>query len=87
MLATTFLALRDPSKVLPAITAAGLKPPAVAKQVGISVSRIYQLAKGQVPSLGAPAAVAFCAAVDVDVRTLFEFPDGPELVRLGLIDA
>lgn len=84
---TTRLALRNPDKLSAQITAAGLKPKHLATQTGLSVSRIYQLTQGHLPSLSAPAAIALAAALDIDVRELFTFPDGPELVQLGLIDA
>lgn len=86
MQSTTILTLRKPDTLLATINAAGLTAPQAAKQAGLHPSRIYQLAQGHSPSVAAPAALALAAALDVDVRTLFTFLDGPELVRLGLID-
>lgn len=84
---STILTLRDVDALKTAIGRSPLKPPAIAAQAGLSVSRIYQLAKGHAPSVAGPAAVALAACLEVNVAALFTFRDGPELVRLGLVDA
>lgn len=86
---STILTLRDATgaALSAAMQRSPVKAPGLATQAGISVSRLYQLGKGHSPVLNGPAAVALSGALDVDVSALFTFADGPELVRLGLVDA
>jgi transcriptional regulator with XRE-family HTH domain len=93
MLPTTTVQLRSPDAFRAAMTKAELSSRALAKRAGCSPSRIGQLmvdrdpsvAGGQSAGIGVGTAAAIAAALDVDLGDLFEFPDGAELVRLGLI--
>lgn len=85
MLNTTTLALTDPEKLTEAMKAAGLSGRKLGALVGLAPSRIAQLADGHYPATKATQAVAIAAALDVDVKDLFSFPDGEALIRLGLI--
>ena len=87
MLDTTTLALVSPEKLRAAMTKAEKSTRTLAADVGCSRARVQQLAAGQFPQTSAAIAVALCAALDVDVKDLFYFPDGEALVRLGLIRA
>lgn len=93
MLPTTTVQLRSGDAFRAAMDKAGLSSRALAKRAGCSPSRIGQLMVDRDPSTpdGASAglavglAAAIAAALDVDLPDLFEFPDGDQLVRLGLI--
>jgi len=93
MLPTTTLQLRSADEFRAAMTKAGVTTRSLAKQAGCSPSRIGQLMLDRDPSIstGSSAgisvstAAAIAAALEAEVRDLFHFPDGPELIRLGLI--
>jgi transcriptional regulator with XRE-family HTH domain len=85
MLTTTTLMLIEHTKLREAMDAAGLSTRKLAAVSGCSPARVAQMAVGQFPSTSAITAVAMAAALDVEVRDLFTFPDGETLVRLGLI--
>lgn len=93
MLPTTTVQLRSGEKFRAAMKAANLSTRALAKAAGCSPSRIGQLMADRDPStpdggsagLSIALAAAIAAELDVEVRDLFEFPDGDALVRLGLI--
>lgn len=93
MLPTTTVQLRSADTFKAAMDKAGLSSRALARRAGCSPSRIGQLMVNRDPStpdglsagIAVGLAAALAAALDVDVRDLFEFPDGAELVRLGLI--
>lgn len=93
MLPTTTVQLRSAETFKAAMLKAQLSTRTLAKRAGCSPSRIGQLMVDRDPSTpdGASAgiavglAAALAAALDVEIRDLFEFPDGEQLVRLGLI--
>lgn len=93
MLPTTTLQLRSPEAFRAAMTKAEVTTRSLAARAGCSRSRIGQLmldrdasiASGSSAGISVGTAAAIAAALDVDVSDLFEFPDGPELIRLGLI--
>lgn len=88
MPATTTVQLRDPSgsRLREAMAAAGKSTRTLAEPAGVSSTRIHQLSQGQDPGCALPVATAIVAALDVPIGDLFYFPDGPALIRLGLID-
>lgn len=93
MLPTTTVQLRSADLFRAAMEKAGLSSRALAKRAGCSPSRIGQLMVDRDPStpdgasagLAVALAASIAAALDVEIRDLFEFPDGEQLVRLGLI--
>lgn len=85
MLSTTTLSLRTPDVLKIAMDAKGRSTRWLAARSGCSPARVAQLASGQYPATSASTAVAMAAALEVDVATLFTFPDGAALKRLGLI--
>lgn len=95
MLPTTTVQLRSPEAFRSAMKAANLSTRTLAQRAGLSPSRIGQLmvdrdpsvASGSSAGLAVASAASIAAALDVEIRDLFEFPDGRELVRLGLIPA
>lgn len=89
MLPSTTVSLRDTSG---AAFAAAMKKAkhstrSLAKIAGCSPARIAQLAAGEYTATALILATAIAAALDVDVKDLFEFPDGEALINLGLIRA
>lgn len=82
---TTTLHLSDPDAFTARLRSQGFNIRSLAEAVEIHPSRVGQLCKGHKPDTSAETAVALAAALDVDVAELFEFPDGPTLVALGLI--
>lgn len=94
MLSTTTVQLRSAEKFRTAMTAAKLSTRTLAAEAGCSPSRIGQLMVDRDPStagggsagLSVSTASAIAAALNTEVRELFTFPDGADLVRLGLID-
>lgn len=87
MLPTTSLSLTEPDKLRDAMAAAGKSTRRLASEAGCSPARIAQLAAGDYPATAATTAVAIATALDVPVASLFSFPDGDALIRLGLIRA
>lgn len=85
MLVTTSLTLSDPARLRAAMETAGKSTRGLAREAGLSASRVAQLAAGEYPATQANAAVAIAAALELPVASLFEFPDGEALIRLGLI--
>ena len=85
MLSTTTLALRTPDVLRLAMESKGRSTRWLAARSGCSPARVAQLANGQSPATSASTAVAMATALEVDVATLFVFPDGAALRRLGLI--
>jgi transcriptional regulator with XRE-family HTH domain len=85
VLATTTLQLRSPDKLRAAMEKAGSSTRVLAKAADCSPSRIGQLIQGKDTGVSAGTAVAIAAALAVETRDLFEFPDGDALIRLGLI--
>jgi DNA-binding Xre family transcriptional regulator len=85
MLSTTSLRLVSAPKLQEAIAtyAGGYRK--LSREVGISAARLTQLVQGHKPQVSAPTAVRLAAALDVEVRALFDFPDADDLVRLGLV--
>lgn len=86
MQTTTSVRLKSPDDLKARIAAAGSSLRKLATQVNLSPGRIGQLTTGRDLGVRVPEAVAIAAALDVNVRDLFEFPDGEMLVKLGLID-
>jgi transcriptional regulator with XRE-family HTH domain len=84
---STVLTLRSAEKLNETLKASGKTMRALAAETGMSRSRISQLTRYHFPQIGLDSAVQLSAALEVDVRTLFTFPDADRLVRLGLVDA
>lgn len=82
---TTTLKLISPEKLRARMDEVGSSTRKLAAASGASPARIAQLASGQYQSTAAATAVAIAQALDVEVASLFAFPDGEALVRLGLI--
>lgn len=85
MLESTSLALRSPEAFKRALQASGKSIRDVARDANCSRARVGQLSNGVHPAAQASTAIAISAALDVDVRDLFSFPDGEALIQLGLI--
>lgn len=85
MLPTTTVQLRDPDTLRAAMEKAGSSTRLLAKAANCSPSRIGQLVQGKDTGVAVGTATALAAALNVEVRDLFEFPDGDALIRLGLI--
>lgn len=85
MLPTTTVQLISPIKLREAAAAAGASTRSLAKAAGCSPSRIGQLIQGKDQGVAVGTAVAIAAALNVEVKDLFEFRDGLALIRLGLI--
>lgn len=87
MLPTTTVTLRDPAKLREAMDASKLSIRVLAARSHISPTRIAQLTRGEFQAINASSAVTIADALGLDVATLFHFPDGEALIRLGLIRA
>ncbi len=93
MLTSTVLQLRSPEGFRAAMDTASLSVRKLSRLSGCSIARISQLstgrdsksASGEVGGVTVEVATKLSAALDRDVSDLFDFPDGPALVRLGLI--
>lgn len=85
MLSTTTLQLKDPDSLRSAMEKAGSSTRVLARAAECSPSRIGQLIQGKDTGVAAGTAVSIAGALNLEVRDLFEFPDGDALIRLGLI--
>lgn len=85
VLATTTVQLTSPDALRAALEKAGSSTRLLAKAADCSPSRIGQLIQGKDTGVSVGTAVAIASALQLEVRDLFEFPDGDALIRLGLI--
>ncbi len=87
MKSTTVVELRDPSALAAALAEAKLSPRKLAARIDVSSSRIHQLVTGQHQSIAVEKALAIAAELEREPAVLWTFPDGDQLIRLGLISA